>query len=57
VFKEALPKLVPKWLMERVLFFMKDGDPQQHNEILLAMKSVFVIAYEGTCGYRVVHMG
>jgi hypothetical protein len=29
VFKEALPKLVTKWLMECVLFFMKDGDPQQ----------------------------
>ncbi len=57
VFKEALPKLVPKWLMERVLFFMKDGDPQQRNEILSAMKSVFVNASEGTCGYHVVHMG
>ena len=57
VFKEALPKLVPKWLMECVLFFMKDGDPQQRNEILLAMKSVFVNASEGTCGFHVVHMG
>ncbi len=57
VFKEALPKLVPKWLMERVLFFMKDADPQQRNEILLAMKSVFVNASEGTCDYHVVHMG
>jgi hypothetical protein len=57
VFKEALPKLVTKWLMERVSFFMKDGDPQQRNEILLAMKSVFVNASEGTCGYHVVRMG
>jgi hypothetical protein len=56
VFKEALPKLVPKWLRECVLFFMKDGDPQQRNEILLAMKSVFVNASEGTCGFHVVHM-
>jgi hypothetical protein len=40
VFKEALSKLVPKWLMERVLFFMTDGDPQQRNEILSAMKMV-----------------
>jgi hypothetical protein len=31
VFKEAFPKLVPKWLKERVLFFMKNGDPQQRN--------------------------
>ncbi len=57
LFKKALLKLIPKWLMERVLFFMKDGDPQQRNEILLAMKSVFVNASEGTCGYQIVHMG
>jgi hypothetical protein len=57
VFKEALPKLVPKWLREHVLFFMKDGDPQQRNEILSAMKSVFVNASEGTCGFHVVYMG
>jgi hypothetical protein len=31
VFKEASPKLVPKWLMECVLFFTKDGNPQQRN--------------------------
>jgi hypothetical protein len=43
--------------MERVLFFMKDGDPQQRNEILSAMKSVFVNASVGTYGYHVVHMG
>ncbi len=57
MFKEALPKLVPNWLRERVLFFMKDGDPQQYNKILSAMKSVFVNASEGTCGFHVVHMG
>jgi hypothetical protein len=57
MFKEALPKLVLKWLMECVLFFMKDGDPQQCNEILSAMKSVFVNASEGTWGFYVVHMG
>jgi hypothetical protein len=57
VFKEALPKLGPKWLRECVLFFMKDGDPQQCNEILSAMKHVFVNASEGTCGFHLVHMG
>ena len=36
---------------------MKDGDPQQRNEILLAMKMVFVNVTEGTCGYHIVHMG
>ncbi len=57
VFKEVLPKFVPKWLRERVLFFMKDGDLQQPNEILSAMKSVLVNASEGTCGFHVVNMG
>ena len=57
VFKEALPKLVPRWPREWVLFFMKDGDPQQCNLILSAMNSVFVNASEGTCGFHVVHMG
>jgi hypothetical protein len=57
VFKEALPKLALKWLRECVLLFMKDGDPQQRNEILSAMKSLFLNASEGTCGYHVVNMG
>jgi len=57
VFKEALPKLATRRLRECVLFIMKDGDPQQNNEILSAMKSVFVNASEGTCGFHVVHMG
>ncbi len=57
MFKEAVPKLVPKRLRECVLFFMKDGDPQQFNELLSTMKSVFVNASEGTCKYHVVHMG
>jgi hypothetical protein len=52
VFKEVFLRLVPKWLSERVLFFMKDGDPQQCNEILSAMKTVFVNASKGTCGYK-----
>jgi hypothetical protein len=57
VSKEALSKLVPNWLREHVLFLMKDGDPQQLNEIISAMNSVFVNASEGTCGFHVVHMG
>ncbi len=56
MFKEALPKLAPEWLRERVLFLMKDGDPQQCNEILSAIKSVFVNASEGTCEFHVVNM-
>ena len=36
VFQEVIPTLLPKWLRDRVLFFMKDGDPQQRNEILFS---------------------
>jgi hypothetical protein len=57
VFQVAIPNLVPKWLRDRVLFFMKDGDPQQRNEILFSMKKHFINATEGTCGFHVMHMG
>ncbi len=56
VFKEAIPTLVPKWLRDRVLFFVKDADPQQRNEIQAAMKNIFINASEGTCGFHVVNM-
>ena len=49
--------LLPKWLRDRVVFFMKDGDQQQRNEILGAMTNVFVNAVEGTSGFHVVNMG
>jgi hypothetical protein len=42
VFQEAIPTLTPKWLRDCVVFFMKDADPQQRNEILGVMKTVFV---------------
>ena len=57
VFQEAMPTLVPKWLRDRVLFFMKDADPQQRNEIQSSMKRHFVNATEGTCGYHIVNIG
>jgi hypothetical protein len=57
VFQEAIPTLVPKWLFDRVVFFMKDADPQQRNEILSSINFVFVNATEGTCGFHVVNMG
>ena len=56
MFKEAIPVLVPKWLRDSVLFFM-NADPQQRNEIQVAMKNIFVNASEGTCGYHLVNMG
>lgn len=57
VFQEAIPALLPQWLRDQVVFFMKDGDQQQRNEILGAMTNVFVNTVEGTCGFHVVNMG
>jgi len=34
VFQYAIPILIRKWLRERVKFIMKDGDPQQRNEVI-----------------------
>ena len=52
VFQSAIPALLPKWLRDRVTFFMKDTDPQQRNELLGGLKNVFVNATEGTCGFH-----
>ena len=57
VFQHALPTLIPKWARDRVQFIMKDGDPQQRNEILLALKEVFNNAIEGSCGWHIVGQG
>ena len=50
VFQEAITTLIPKWLCDLVMFFMKDADPQQCNELLWAMVNVFVNA-RGKRGY------
>ena len=57
VFSHAIPQLVPAWLRSRVRFIMKDGDPQQRNEILISLQSVFPNASEGVCGWHVVQQG
>ena len=59
VFQHAIPRLIPKWLTSRVKFIMKDGDPQQRNEILIAMMhtKVFNNATEGQCGWHIVNQG
>ena len=57
VFQFAIKELIPKWIRERVEFIMKDGDPQQRNEILIALKNVFTRAIEGTCGFHVATLG
>jgi hypothetical protein len=56
VFQEAIPTLIPQWSQDLVVFFMKDADPQQGNEILSSMSRIFVIATEGTCGFHVITM-
>ena len=57
VFQFAIKELIPKWIRDRVEFIMKDGDPQQRNKILIALKNVFTRAVEGTCGFHVVSLG
>ncbi|KAL3756458.1 hypothetical protein ACHAWU_009852, partial [Discostella pseudostelligera] len=57
VFSHAISQLVPAWLRSRVKFIMKDGDPQQWNEILIALQSVFMNAIEGGCGWHMVEQG
>ena len=52
-FQHAIPNLIPQYIRERVLFIMKDGDPQQRNEILYALLSVFPNAKEGGCGWHI----
>jgi len=32
---------------------MKDGDPQQRNEIIIAMIKIFPNAKEGGCGFHI----
>lgn len=53
VFQHAIPNLMPKWLRDRVRFIMKDGDPQQRNEIIYSFDRIFVNAIEGTCGMHI----
>lgn len=53
VFQHAIPNLIPKWLRERVLLIMKDGDAQQRNEILRALFRVFPNAKEAGCGFHI----
>ncbi len=49
-FSHAIPLLIPFQIGKRVKFIMKDGNVQQCNEILKALKEVFPNALEGGCG-------
>ena len=53
VFQHAIPNLIPAWLCKRVKLIMKDGDPQQRNEIIGALIKIFTNAIEGACGYHI----
>lgn len=55
VFQHAVTNLIAKIHLLRVKFFMKDGDPQQHNEIVAAIRSIFRNAGVGGCGWHIVH--
>ena len=57
VFQHAIPILIPKHHRERVRMIMKDGDPQQRNEILLALTNVFTRTRESTCGMHIGQFG
>ena len=53
VFQFAIPTLIPQWIRERVILIIKDGDPQQRNEILYSMQNVFPNASKGSCGFHI----
>ena len=53
VFQHAIPNLIPAWLCKRVKLIMKDGDPQQRNEIIGSLIKIFTNAIEGSCGYHI----
>jgi len=53
VFQIAIPKLLPESARKRVRFLMKDGDPQQRNEILSVIIDLFPGAREGGCGWHI----
>lgn len=52
-FQNAIPTLIPKYTRGRVAFIVKDGDPQQNNELLSVLKEVFPSARTGACGWHI----
>ena len=45
--------LLPEHVRLRVRMIMKDGDPQQRNEILMSLLKVFPNAIEAGCGWHI----
>lgn len=54
VFRRAVSTLLPWMHLEMVRMIQKDGDPQQGNEVLAAMPTVFPRAIVGGCGWHIV---
>ncbi len=52
VFSHTIPLLIPCKIRKKVKFNMKDGDAQQQNEILKALKEVFPNSIEGWCRWQ-----
>lgn len=57
VFRVALPKILPKHVLARVMFLMCDGDPQQNSELRNALPLLFPKAFIALCVYHLVNMG
>ena len=53
VFQIAIPSLLPAHARRRVRLLMKDGDPQQRNEMLCVIDDFFPNASEGGCGWHI----
>ena len=57
VFKYAIESLGLDKYFQYTELFMKDGDPQQHNEIKGAMTEYLRNAADAACGWHIVHQG
>ena len=57
VFQHAVESLGLGPYFELTQLFMKDGDPQQHNEIKGAMLRYLKNAVDAACGWHIVHQG
>lgn len=53
VFQHVIPILIPKIFRDRVRMIMKDGCPQQRNEILRSLIAIFPNATEAGCGWHI----
>eukprot|EP00984_Skeletonema_dohrnii_P007341 scaffold2656_cov152-Skeletonema_dohrnii-CCMP3373.AAC.1 len=57
VFKYGIESLGLHHYFKYTELFMKDGDPQQHNEIKIFMGEYLTNAFDGACGWHLVRQG